>query len=96
MSEWLLISVAIVAVLVVVGILLTLVVWKKRKEVKLEETNYRAFFIMGIAFFPTGLVFMIISFLSDISFVIGLPLFSMGLIYLIIGLANRDKWKKNE
>ena len=96
MSEWLLISGAIVAILIVVGILLTLVVWRKRKEGRLEEPNYRAFFIMGIAMFPAGIVFMLIYFLLDIPFVTGMPLLAMGLIYLIIGLANRDKWKKNE
>jgi len=96
MGEWLLISTALVAILVVVGILVTLVVWKKRREGKLEEPNYRAFFVMGIAMFPAGAFFMLLYFLLDIPFVIGLPLFSMGLIYLVIGLANRDKWKKNE
>lgn len=96
MSEWLLISGVILAILIVVGILLILVAWKNKKEEKSEETNYRALFVMGIIWFPTGIVFMFMSFLLDISFVIGMPLFGMGLIYLIVALANRDKWKKNE
>ena len=96
MSELLLISVAILAILILVGILLTLVVWKKKKEGKLEEPDYRAFFVMGIIWVPAGIVSMFTSFLLDIPFVIGMPLFAMGLIYLIVGLANRNRWKKNE
>ena len=101
MSELPLIFVATLAILVVVGILLIVVVWKRNKEGRLEEPNYRAFFVMGIIWVPTGIVSMFISFLLDIfpfplSFVSGMPLFVMGLIYLIVGLANRDKWKKNE
>ena len=96
MSELPWIFVVTLAILIVVGILLVLVVWKRKKEGKLEEPNYRAFFVMGVIWFPAGIVFMVISFLLDIPFVIGMPLFAMGLIYLIVGLANRDKWKKNE
>jgi hypothetical protein len=96
MSELPWIFVVTLAILIVVGILLVLVVWKRKKAGKLEEPNYRAFFVMGIIWFPAGIVFMFISFLLDIPFVIGMPLFVMGLIYVIVGLANRDKWKKNE
>ncbi len=101
MSEMLLISGAILAILIVVGILLILVVWKRKKEGKIEEPDYRAFFAMGVIWVPTGIVLMFISFLLDVfpfplSFVAGMPLFAMGLIYLIVGLANRDKWRKNE
>ena len=94
MSEWLPISGAIVAILIVVGTLMTLMVWKRKKEGKLEEPDYRAFYVMGIIWVPAGIVFMLAYFLLDIPFVIGIPLFAMGLTYLIIGLANRDKWKK--
>jgi len=96
MSELPLIFAVTVAILIVLGILLTLVAWKKRKEGQLEEPNYRAFFVMGIVWVPAGTVFMFTSFLLDIPFVIGMPLFAVGLIYLIVGLANRDKWKKKK
>jgi hypothetical protein len=96
MSGLSLIFAAIVAGLLVVGILLALVLWKRRKEGKVEEPDYRAFFVMGLTWFPAGVVLMIVYFVSDIPFVIGMPLFAMGLVYLAIGLANRDKWKKSE
>ena len=96
MSDLSLTSVAIAGILVGVGILLALVVWKKGKEGRVEEPNYRAFFVMGITWLPTGIVLMTIFFLADLPFVAGMPLFAMGLIYLIVGLANRDKWEKDE
>jgi len=94
MSEWPLISAAIAATLVV-GILVGFVAWRRRKEGKLAEPDYRAFFVMGIVWVPVGIVFMFILSLSDIPFVTGVPLWIMGLVYLTIGLANRDKWKTN-
>ena len=85
--------IAITVVLVALGILMALVLWKKRKEGKTAEPDYRALFIMGAVFFPVGLVALIIYFLADIPFVIALPLLALGLAYLVAGLVNRDKWK---
>jgi Gpi18-like mannosyltransferase len=95
MDDWVLILILLVAIMVVIGIVLTVVAWKKRKERGYKEVDFRAFFIMGIAFLPVGVVFMIVFSQTDISFLPGLPMFLLGLIYLIIGLANRDKWKKS-
>jgi len=81
---------------IVVTLLLVVVLRKRKREGKAGEADYRAFFIMGLAFLPTGLAMMIVYFLVEIPFEVGLPLFALGLIYLIIGLANRDKWKKAE
>jgi drug/metabolite transporter (DMT)-like permease len=93
-------AVPVMSLLLVIGIVVTLllvvVLRKRKREGKAEETDYRAFFIMGVAFLPTGFAMMIVYFLVEIPFEVGLPLFALGLIYLIIGLANRDKWKKNE
>ena len=91
MSEWILISALIVAALVVVGLLLTIVVYKKKKEGKIGEPNYKVFLIIGIAWIPIGSVFMI-----TINLVIGIAFMCMGVSYMAIGLANRDKWKKEE
>ena len=93
-------AVPVISLLLVIGIVVTLlmvmVLRKRKKERKTGETDYRAFFIMGVAFLPTGLAMMIVYFFAEIPFEIGLPLFALGLIYLIIGLANRDKWHKNQ
>jgi hypothetical protein len=81
---------------IVVTLLLVVILRKNRRERKAGETDYRAFFIMGIAFLPTGSAMMIVYLLGELPFEIGLPLFALGLTCLIVGLVNRDKWKKNE
>lgn len=78
---------AIVGILIVMGII-ALFVWRMRKGEKPGETDYRVFFILGICWFPLGVVFM------ATENPIGYVFFGLGLVYLVIGLANRDKWKK--
>jgi hypothetical protein len=90
MNEWILISLVLVAILVLIGIVLTLVFWKKKEGSGIDETNYQVFFILGICLFPVGLVFLIN---GNIAFI---GLVGMGLIYLIIGLSNRNKWEKKK
>ena len=85
---------SLVALLLLAAILVLVWVWRGKKEGTDQETNYRAYFIMGVSFIPAGAAMMIIFFLNDILFVTGLPLFALGVIYLFIGLGNRDKWKK--
>jgi len=63
MSGTLAVSIAIAAILVLVGLIALVMIWKRRKEGKPSEPNYRAFFIMGIVWFPVGLTSMIIYFL---------------------------------
>jgi LPXTG-motif cell wall-anchored protein len=91
---------SVMSLLLLVGILVTLllvlVLRKRKREGKAGETDYKAFFIMGLAFLPTGLAMMMAYFFTELPFEIGLPLFALGLIYLIVGLVNRDKWKKAE
>lgn len=93
-------SASIMSLLLLMGIVVTLllvvVLRKRKKKGKTRETDYLAFFIMGLAFFPTGVVMIIVYFLAEIPFEIGLPLFVLGLIYLIIGMTHRDKWKKTD
>lgn len=74
---------------------LGLKVRNKKKEGQLEETDYRAFVVMGIAWLPGGFIGMLICFLFNIPIIIGMPLLAIGLTYLIIGLANRHRWKKS-
>ena len=93
-------SASVMSLLLLIGILVTLllvVVLRKRKQNgKTGETDYKAFFIMGLAFLPTGVAMMTVYFFTKLPFEIGVPLFALGLIYLIIGLVNRNKWKKTE
>ena len=90
----------VMSLLLVVGILvillLVMVLRKRKRSGKAGETDYKAFFIMGVTFLPTGLVMMIVYFFTELPFEIGLPLFALGLIYLVVGLVNRDKWNKKD
>jgi len=93
-------SAAVMSLLLLVGIVVTLllvaVLRKRKRGGKAGETDYKAFFIMGLAFLPTGLSMMVVYFFAEIPFEVGLPLFALGLIYIIVGLVNRDKWKKSD
>ena len=94
MTPALAVSIVIASILVLVGVVALVLIWKRRREGKPSEPNYRAFFMMGSVWFPVGLASMVIFFLLDVNFVVGIPLFAMGIIYLSIGWANRHKWKK--
>ena len=92
-------SASVMSLLLIVGILVTLLLVlglrKRKRSGKAGETDYKAFFILGLAFLPTGLAMTLVYFFVEIPFEVGLPLIALGLIYLVIGLVHRDKWKKN-
>ncbi len=84
-----------VAILVLVGGVLTVWMLKKNKKEGIQrETNYRTFFITGAIITPIGLIFLLLSIIRDYSFLPFLPILSIGVVYLAIGLANKDKWRK--
>ena len=89
MAEWTSISIAIIALLVLIGIILILLVWRKRGIV--GEPNYKVFFTLGFVWLPVGVVFML-----AVNPAIGGAFMGMGAAYLAIGLANRDKWEKKK
>ena len=84
----------VIAIVIAVGIIMALMVWKKKREGRSEEADYRAFFVVGIVVISASIVLMFVSFILQILFLIVTPILALGLIYLIIGLVNRDKWKK--
>ena len=85
---------------IVLGLVVTgigaIVIWKRRKDVESQDTDYRALFVLGASFLPLGVIFEIVFFTSDtkVFLVLGLAFIGMGLSYLAIGLTNKDKWKK--
>jgi len=91
LSEWILISALIIAVLLVIILIITFVTFKNKKEGKTGEINYKILFIIGLVWIPVGSVYMI-----AVNFLIGIAFIGMGVIYIAIGLANKDKWKKEE
>jgi LPXTG-motif cell wall-anchored protein len=82
----------IVFILLAIGILVSIIsvffVRRKRKLDGFEETNYKAFFILGITFLPLGIV---LSITTDNPGFIGMS--GLGAVYMIIGLSNKEKWK---
>ena len=89
MNEWILIFAIIFAFLVVVGLILILIVLKNKKSGDTGETNYQAFFYIGINWIPVGVVFMI-----TINTALGIAFIGIGVSLIAIGLSNSDKWEK--
>jgi hypothetical protein len=57
----LLLGVGVLAIIVLIlGIIVAYVTWKKKEERGNIEPDYRTFFILGICFLPMGTIFMII------------------------------------
>ena len=81
--------ISLLMVTVLVGVVLV-VVMKRRKTGVKEETDYQAFFTMGLSFIAMG---TILSAAINPSF---LGFLALGIIYLVIGLKNKDKWKKKQ
>ena len=80
----------ILAILIIIGVLFIILLFKLKKEDKTREINHQAFFYLGISWIPIGCVFMI-----AIIPVLGIAFMGMGASYIAIGLANRDKWEKD-
>jgi hypothetical protein len=70
---------AIIIGLVAIGLLVMFLVIRRRGQVP-TETNYRAFFIMGLAWLVIGIPLR------------NPGLYTMGVVFTIVGLLNRDKW----
>ena len=82
------------AVLIVVGIILAIIIWKGKKEGRYQEYSLR-FFVIGITAFTMGVILLIVSFITDLFGDYGLFLTAAGAIGIIIGLVIRDRWEKN-
>ncbi|MFC2059344.1 hypothetical protein ACFLTS_06910 [Chloroflexota bacterium] len=89
------ISWVLLAILIVLGILMAVVVWRRRRGGKSTEPNYRALFLMGAALLAVGIIYLVLCLVTDVSCVTPIPLLALGAIYLTAGLANKDKWKRN-
>ena len=82
------------AVLIVVGIILAIIIWKGKKEGRYQEYHFR-FFVIGITAFSMGVILLIVSSITDLSLFYALYLIAAGAISLIIGLVIRNIWEKN-
>ncbi len=82
------------AILIGAGIILAIMVWKGKKEGRYQEYSFR-FFAIGITAFILGVILLIVSFITDLSFFYSLYLITAGAIGIIIGLVVRNIWEKN-
>ncbi len=82
------------AVLIVVGIILAIIIWKGKKEGRFQKYSLR-FFVIGITALILGVILLIVSFITDLSLFYALYLIAAGAIAIIIGLVARKIWKKN-
>ncbi len=90
--DWLLWGVR--AVLITVGIILAIMIWKGKKEGRYQRFSLR-FYVIGTTAFILGVILLIVSSVTDLSFGSGLYLTIAGVISLIIGLVIRNIWEKS-
>jgi hypothetical protein len=83
------------AVLIVVGIILVIGVFKRKKEGIYQGQYYIGIFGVAITCFILGIILLIVSFITDLSFFYALYLMAVGVIGTIIGLVIRKIWEKN-
>ncbi len=81
------------AVLIVVGIILAIIIWKGKKEGRHQGYSLR-FFVIGITALILGVILLIVSFITDLSFFYSVYLMAAGAIGIIIGLVVRNIWEK--
>jgi len=95
--EGLLLFLAILlAIVITIGIILVIVIWKRPKTNRFKGTNFHTFYSMGLVFIPFGIVAMIVYSRLGMPFFFGVPFLAMGITYLLVGLLNRDKWNRDD
>ena len=82
------------AILIAIGIILAIIIWKGNKERKYQESSFR-FFVIGGTAFILGIVLLIVSFITGMFGDYGLFLTVTGVILFIIGLVVRNVSEKN-
>jgi hypothetical protein len=83
------------AVLIVVGVIMIIMVMKRKKEGIYQGQYYIGIIVIGITAFILGVILGIVSFITDLSLFYGLYLTCVGAIAFIIGLVIRNIWEKH-
>ncbi len=81
------------AVIIAVAIILASVIWKGRKAGRYQEYSLR-FFTIGTTAFVMGIILLIVSSVTGMSFEYDLFLTAAGAIIIIIGLVIRNLYEK--
>jgi len=82
------------AIVILIGIITAIIVWKGKKVGRYQELSFR-FLVIGIPILFIGIILLIISFITDPLFDYGLFLVVAGAILLTIGLLLRYTWEKS-
>ncbi len=82
------------AIIIVVGIILVIIIWRGKKEGRYQKLSLR-FFVIGITALILGVILLIVSFITDLLLFYGLYLIAAGSIAIIIGWVIRSIWEKN-
>ncbi len=83
------------AVIIVVGIIMVIMVLKRKREGIYQGQYYIGIIVIGITALILGVILLIVSLITDLSLFYGLYLIVVGAIGFIIGLVARKIWKKN-
>jgi len=82
------------AVLIALGIVLVIMLVKRRREGRFWEQYYFSFFAIGITAFILGGILLIAASLTDLSYFYGFYITTAGTISLVIGWVIRNIWEK--
>ena len=82
------------AIIIVVGIIMVIIIWKGKKEGRYQKYSLR-FFVIGTTAFILGVILLIVYLITDLLLFYGLYLTAVGAIGIIIGLVIRNIWEKN-
>ena len=83
------------AVLIVVGIIMVIIISKRKKEGIYQGQYYIGIIVIGITSFILGIILGIISLITDLSLFYGSYLTAVGVIAIMVGLVARNIWNKN-
>ena len=82
------------AVIIVVGVILAIIIWKGKKEGRYQQ-YYLRFFVIGTTAFIIGVILLVVFLVTDLFWDYGLYLTAVGAISIIIGLVLRNTWEKH-
>ncbi|MBA7487224.1 hypothetical protein ES707_22786 [subsurface metagenome] len=83
------------AVIIVVGIIMVIMVLKRKKEGIYQGQYYIGIIGIAITAFTLGIILLIVSLITDLSLFYALYLIAVGAIAIMIGLVARNIWKKH-
>ena len=82
-------------VLITVGIMMVIIISKRKKEGIYQGQYYIGILVIGITAFTIGIITLVVSLITNLVFDYSLFLIVAGVIAFLIGLVARKIWKKN-